>query len=335
MVEFVFSPSTNSPLSRLIELSKLAEKYGFDHIWVTDTNPSPPSNETFMTLAIIAKETENIKIGVGICNPYTRHPAMIAKAVKTLYEIAGNRIMLGIGAGGMWALPPLDIEMWNKPIDTVRDAIDVIKRLLNGEIVSKKSHHFRVKDLKFNLDKPLDIPIWIGARRPRMLKLSGELATGVILASSPKFILHAKKIIEKGLALSKRKMSEFKIANWLPSSISYNRDNAREIAKERVVYEILFHPEEDLVSLGFDIELVTQIRNYLQNGLLDKAISLVTQEMIDDLAIAGTPEDGVRIIKNFINTGVTHVIFGRPFGENVKDALRIIGEEIIPVFKNQ
>lgn len=333
MVEFVFSPSTNSPIEKVIKWIKLAEKYNFDHIWFTDTNPSAPSNETFMMLVLAAVNTESIGLGVGICNPYSRHPAMIAKAIKTLYEIAGNRIMLGIGAGGMWALPPLDIPMWNKPIAAVRDAITIIRTLLSGEKISLRSYFFRVKDLKFELKEPINIPIWIGARRPQMLALSGRIADGVIVASSPQFIKYAKTQIAKGLAKARKKENEFLIANWLPSSISKNRDIARDLAKERVVYEILFHPEEDLMKLEFDKEMVFKIRELLENKKEDEAIKLVTQDMIDALAIAGTPEDGIKIIKSFIDVGVTHIIFGRPFGEKIEDALKLVGEEIIPNFK--
>ncbi|MEM3506084.1 MAG: LLM class flavin-dependent oxidoreductase [Candidatus Bathyarchaeia archaeon] len=136
-----------------------------------------------------------MKLGTSICNPYTRHFAIIAVAILSLDEISNGRAILGIGAGGSLTLFPLKIEMWYKPIKTVKEAVKLIKSLFSGEIVNSDEEFLKAKDIKlFNTQKHR-IPVYLGARRPKMLKLIGELADGALLSSLPTQYVEALKHI--------------------------------------------------------------------------------------------------------------------------------------------
>ena len=187
-LKFVFSPPMFADIDQILSWARFAEGVGFDAIWVTDINPGRYSNETFMTLAAIAKQTKRVTIGTSICNPYTRHPVMIANAIRTLYYLSNGRAELGIGAGGGSALPPLCIELWKKPIETVRDAVSVIRDFLKRKKINKTSTNFSVCNLNPIAGAPepvreIKVPIYIGARRPQMLELSGKIGDGTIFGS--------------------------------------------------------------------------------------------------------------------------------------------------------
>uniref|UniRef100_UPI001178CA54 LLM class flavin-dependent oxidoreductase n=1 Tax=Candidatus Entotheonella palauensis TaxID=93172 RepID=UPI001178CA54 len=73
---------------------RIAEDLGYDSLWVTERYFH---EETFSLLGFLAAATERLRLGVGVVNPYTRHPALLAMGAATLDRISGGRIMLGLG----------------------------------------------------------------------------------------------------------------------------------------------------------------------------------------------------------------------------------------------
>ena len=76
-------------------VAQKAEARGFRRLWLAEDHHS---RDIFVQATAIGTATEAIEIGLGIVNPYTRHPAQIAMAVADLEELAGPRFILGLGA---------------------------------------------------------------------------------------------------------------------------------------------------------------------------------------------------------------------------------------------
>ena len=79
---------------QLKEYAALAEAAGYESLWVTERYFH---EETFALLGFLAASTRTMKLGVGVTNPYTRHPALLAMASATLDRICGGRFLLGLG----------------------------------------------------------------------------------------------------------------------------------------------------------------------------------------------------------------------------------------------
>jgi 5,10-methylenetetrahydromethanopterin reductase len=73
-------------------------------------------------------------------------------------------------------------------------------------------------------------------------------------------------------------------------------------------------------------------RAYVEKDF-EKARALMTDEMAE-LAIYGTPEDCVERINKLIRTGLKHIRFGPPLGPNPEETINLIGEDIIPHFRD-
>ena len=74
--------------------ARMAEDAGFHSLWVTERYFH---EETFSMLGYLAARTECIRLGVGVVNPYTRHPALLGMGAATLDRLSGGRMMLGLG----------------------------------------------------------------------------------------------------------------------------------------------------------------------------------------------------------------------------------------------
>ncbi len=79
----------------LKEYGEIAESAGFESLWVTERYFH---EETFSLLGYLAAVTQHIKLGLGVANPYTRNPALLAMASATLDRISGGRFLLGLGS---------------------------------------------------------------------------------------------------------------------------------------------------------------------------------------------------------------------------------------------
>ena len=91
-IEFV----PDKPLDEIVKLVKLAEDVGFEYAWITDHYNN---KNVYETLALLAANTETIKMGPGVTNPYVRSPAIAASAIATIDEISEGRATFGIGPG--------------------------------------------------------------------------------------------------------------------------------------------------------------------------------------------------------------------------------------------
>src|SRR5262249_34324512 len=118
------------PVSRVAELGALCERLGFDSYWVADQRWM---RDVWGSLTATALRRSHIHLGTRVTDPYVRHPALTAVAVASLDELSGGRAILGLGAGGS-GFREMGIER-KKPVTALREAIELIRRLLAGEEV--------------------------------------------------------------------------------------------------------------------------------------------------------------------------------------------------------
>src|SRR5262245_33681989 len=127
MVQLSFGVSGGKPLQEYITLVKLAEEYRFHTFSVFDDLMFKPAWPILFT---IAQHTQRIRLGPCVCNPYLIHPAILAENAALLDESSGGHAYLGIGRGAF--LEFVDVTT-SKPITTVREAIEMTRRLWKGD----------------------------------------------------------------------------------------------------------------------------------------------------------------------------------------------------------
>ncbi len=311
-------------IEKLVETSLLAEKSGFNNIWVTDHYNN---RNTYVTLSAIASATKTIKIGVGVTNPYVIHPLWTASAAATLNEYSNGRMILGIGAGDKATLATLGIK-FHKPLTTIREAVLIIRKLLAGEPVSFNGKIFKVKGARLNYKVKAPIPIYIGAQGPKMLKTAVEVGDGVLInASNPRDIEDATKVIKE--ALKEKGKEKVDVVTYTSFSISENYEKAKEKAAEVVSFIVAGSPPQLLEKHGIPLEKAEEIKEKIVKGKIPEAFKSVTDEMIEAFSIAGTPEICREKVKSLIKLGVDQIVAGSPIGPSVKEAINLFQSEII------
>lgn len=323
----------NENYQKLTKSAKKAENQGFDSLWVADMY----SKDVYVTLSALALSTKRILLGTSVTNPYSRHPFHIAQAISSVNELSNGRAILGIGCGSKKnLLDPLSIDR-KLPIQTVKESIIVIKKLLMGEQTSFKGKTIILKDVKLNMNPNINIPIYIGARGSKMLRLAGEIADGVIISSltTPSALKYALDSVKLGALKADRKYSDIRTYIFVRICVSNDSDEARQLMRKNIPYRIWDDNWSTLNKLGYDYNIVNAIRREFSADNLEAASTLVTDQMIEDFGITGTVEECIKKIKKLEGTGI-HGLIVVPISsgeETREDVAKIIAEEIKSSFK--
>ena len=304
------------PLKELVSLVKLAEDVGFEYAWITDHYNN---NNVYETLALIAAETETIKMGPGVTNPYVRSPAISASAIATIDEISEGRATFGIGPGDKATFDALGIE-WTKPVSTINAAIADINTLLAGEKTEGGAALGGAKAVQEH------IPIYMGAQGPKMLETAGEIADGVLInASNPKDYEAAMPMIKKGIG---DQAKEFDVGAYTATSIGADSDAAKNAAKIVVAFIAAGSPPPVIERHGLPEGFNEQMGAFLAKGDFGGAIGAVTDEALDAFSVCGTPDEFIPKIEGLAEMGVTQYVAGSPVGKDVEESIKVLGDVI-------
>lgn len=196
------TPSAADP-QRPVARAQLSEELGFDLVTFQDHPYQPSYLDTWTLISYAAARTERIHLSGNVLNLPLRPPAVLAKSVASLDLLSGGRVSLGLGAGGFWDA----IEAYGgtrlapgEAVEATAEAIEVIRGIWatgDRSVLAVDGTHHRVHGAKRGPAPAHEVPIWLGAYKPRMLRLVGRLADGW-LPSQP--YLHPGDL-QRGMAL--------------------------------------------------------------------------------------------------------------------------------------
>jgi 5,10-methylenetetrahydromethanopterin reductase len=285
------------------------EHLGFSDIWVPDERLL---RNVYVSLATIANATSRVGIGPAVTNPYTRHPAHTAAAIATIDELSGGRASLGLGAGG--GLDAYGIPR-TRPVGTLREAIQIMHRLLAGEKTTFDGEVFSLRDAGIDFEVRRPVPIYLAARGPQILRLAGEVADGAIIGgfATAAGIRYAQEMIDRGVEKAGRKPEDVDRMAWLYISVSDDRVAART-AVSKMVLASLITSRPILDTLG--IEVPQRLRDHLDatgwrypQETAEEASALLPDHIIDAFSIHGTPADCIAQLHAIRQAGIDHVSF--------------------------
>jgi alkanesulfonate monooxygenase SsuD/methylene tetrahydromethanopterin reductase-like flavin-dependent oxidoreductase (luciferase family) len=183
----VFITPTAADAADVLRLAKVAEAEHLDLVTFQDHPYQRRFLDAFTLLAMVAAQTDRIFLAPNVANLPLRLPVTIAKAAASIDILSEGRMHLGLGAGAFWDR----IEGVGGPrrtpgesVDALSEAIDVLRALWNGgeEPVSFDGAHYRLREADPGPEPAGRIEIWLGAYKPRMLRLAGRKADGWLVS---------------------------------------------------------------------------------------------------------------------------------------------------------
>jgi 5,10-methylenetetrahydromethanopterin reductase len=319
--------SNEVPLEESVALARRAEELGFDEVWVPE---SRHGRSATTAAAVLARETSRIGIGVGVVNPFWRHPSLIAMEAAALDEASGGRLRLGIGAA-LWTLRALgeDDERTRRPLAAMIEAVRVIKAMLAGED-GIDGDVFRVRaDARLDFDPcRRDVPVYVGAVNRKMVEAAGACADGVYLGAitSPGYVRWARERMAEGARGAGRDPHGLDLCANVLTSVSKDAKAARDACRHVLTYYLWRVEPVVYESSGADPEAVAFVRSRVQEEGVDAVAERLPDHLIDVFAAAGTPETVMAKLAEFEDAGLRGFLAWYVFGPDPDEGLRLLVE---------
>ena len=284
----------------VVALARLTEQAGLDLATFQDHPYQPALLDTWTLLSWVAAQTETLRVSANVLNLPLRPPAVLARVAASLDLLSGGRVELGLGAGAFWdAIEAMGGRRLSarQSVDALSEAIDVIRGIWAASEhggVRVDGEHYRVNGAKRGPEPAHDIAIWVGAYKPRMLRLTGRKADGWLpsLAYMPRDELGpANRAIDDAAAGAGRDPREIRrLLNLQGGAFSATGRGFLQGPPEQWVEELL----PFVLELGFS--------TFILGGDDPRSIEVFGQEVAPALreavarerAAAGTPTGPVR-----------------------------------------
>ncbi|WP_028046372.1 LLM class flavin-dependent oxidoreductase [Cellulomonas sp. URHE0023] len=177
------TPSAKDP-QRVVALAQTSERVGLDLVTFQDHPYQPAFLDTWTLLSWVAASTSTVQLSGNVLNVPLRPPAVLARAAASLDLLSGGRLALGLGSGAFWdAIVAMGAprKTPGEAVTALDEAIDIIRGIWDADERAPLRVHgtFHAVDGAKRGPAPAhDIPIWLGAYKPRMLRLVGAKADG-------------------------------------------------------------------------------------------------------------------------------------------------------------
>jgi alkanesulfonate monooxygenase SsuD/methylene tetrahydromethanopterin reductase-like flavin-dependent oxidoreductase (luciferase family)/hemerythrin-like domain-containing protein len=207
------TPSSQRP-AEVVDLARLAEQAGLDLVTFQDHPYQPAFLDTWTLMSYVAARTQRVHLAGNVLNLPLRNPAVLARSVASLDLLSGGRTELGIGAGGFTeAIAAMGGRRLapGEAVDALAEAIGVIRQIWDVSArggVRADGTYYQVSGAKRGPAPAHPVSIWVGAYKPRMLRLTGRLADGWLPSLGyiePGELAQANAIIDEAAAEAGRK----------------------------------------------------------------------------------------------------------------------------------
>lgn len=280
--------SVGRSLETAMQRVERAEGLGFESVYVTNI----AARDALSVLMAYASRTERIRLGTGVVPIYSRTPAAMAQTAATIDEFSGGRMALGLGVSHR-----VTVENWygqriDRPVAEMREYVRTVRAILRGED-PPTGERFPTNFRFMGYEPRPDIPVYVAALSPAMLRLAGELADGVILwLCTPPYIRDVVvPEVARGRERAGKPLEGFDIVAAVPSAVAADPAEAREkLRRDLVPYFNLPFYRAMIERSGFEDEV---------------AAAEASDHFIETLGAIGSPEEVVAGVQRYLDAGAT------------------------------
>jgi len=302
-------------IEQIMKCVKTLQNFHTEAIWIPETW----GMENFSLLSYVAQNTSKSKIGSSIINIYSRSPAVIAMGAASIDVISNGRLILGLGTSSQPIVEEFHGVKFEKPLLRMREYVDIINLVISGKKVNYDGQIFSLKNFSLLIKPPRQkIPIYLAAVNKKMVELAWEIADGVIFYLRP--LSELKNIIEK-MQVKKKIDTSCQIITCM----SNNSEDAFLRAKKTLAFYISAASiyRNFLKDNGFHNEVENIFNEYQKTGL-ENNFNLISDSMVNQLTICGTPDECTKQLRRFHETGIDlPIIQFNPIG-NVSESFEML-----------
>lgn len=267
------------------DIATTAESLGYDAVWT----PELWGTHAFVRLTEIALATDDINLGTAIVNVFSRSAAVLAMAADSLSRVSADRFILGLGVSTPKAIEDLHGIEYDRPVRRAHETLELVSAFTRGDgRVTYDGELVSVADFPA-LDA--DVPLYYAALGSANRRVVGRFADGWIPHNVPfSRLTESFEVVATAAEDAGRDPDDVTVAPYVPAAVSDDVEEAKDAIRGHVAYYVgsgegyrravgtVFPEEADAVA------------NHWRNGDRGDAVAAVTDEMVEELGVAGTPE---------------------------------------------
>ncbi len=324
---------SDKTLAEYRELASIVDRYSFSTVSVyQDLFYQPPWPALFQ----FAEHTRSpFFLGPAVINPFLTHPVLVAANLALLDRTSGGRAYLGVGRGAFFDAIGVPQP---RPLTAIRECVELVQKLLVGERAPYLGEIFQASEQAY-LRFPIPgrkLPVLLGGWGERIARLAGEIADIFKVGGSanPGSVSWFRQRIEEGARRAGRDPAAVKLAFGAVTVVDRDRSKAESIARREVAMYVGAVARLEPVAPPPDEE-IRAVEAALASGDEKRAGQALSRETLHRFACFGTPEDIAAHLKELFDAGVDLFELGTPHGENEREAVRLLGEEVLPLLLDE
>ena len=284
-----------------LEWARRAEDLGYESIWIAETGGPDP----FVLAAAVAQVTKRVRIGLAVSPVYIRTPATIAAAAGTVSQLAPGRFILGLGSSshaivGNWHGIP-----FRKPLARVRETVTTVRGMLAGQKSNFDGETLQTHGFRLMVPPAAPVPIYVGALKPAMIELAGEVGDGIAINLLPAAAVGPTKAhLAAGAARAGKDPATLEVVCRQQVVVTDDKSGARDLFRNALTgYFATPVYNQYAAWYGFEEE-AAQIAEGFKSG--DRALTRkgMSDRLVDAVAIFGTVDECKARIAEYVAAGV-------------------------------
>ena len=252
-------------------MAQEAARLGYSGAWT----PAGLAHDPFLVCALWSQASERLSTGISVVPVAMYSAPVLAMQAASVADLSKGRFILGIGAGSAFyegSQRNLGMETY-PPIALMRDYLVTLRTLLAGEQVDYDGPIVKLHGVRLGIKAP-DVPVYLGALGPQMLRLAGAHADGAALNwCTPEHIAWSREQIAEGARRAGRSASTIKVAEYIRICVDNDADAARRALVRALMPYALVRPgtskdvgyRAHFARMGFD-EPLTDLEAQRERG---------------------------------------------------------------------
>ncbi len=285
------SPTTD----KVVEHAKAAERDGFSALWFASYLLGDP----LVAMAIAGRETSSIELGTAVLQTYPCHPVLQANRVAAAAAAMGRPgLTLGIGPSHQPVIEGVFGLSYDHPGRSTEEYLGILAPMLRGEPVDVDGDDWSAHSPPAPVERP--VPVLLAALGPRLLRVAGELADGVVLWMAPAKAIETHVSPRLRAAAEEAGRPEPRIVAGLPVAVHDDLDEARAATSvtaarydglpnyQRILEVGGLDDAVDAAILGDEASVTRQLQGLLDAGATDIQAFIVPVGRVGRGSIART-----------------------------------------------
>lgn len=301
-----------------LSIAEFADDHGVDAVF---TGESASSN-IFIDLALIADRTAEVRIGAGIVNVFSRSPSLVALGAAELDAISNGRVILGLGASTPSLIEGVHGLPFERPVARTAEYIELVREGWTGERLEYDGDFYAPAGGRL-LETPVQesIPIAVAALGQSNRRLTGAKADIWLPHLVPKSVLDrlASDVFDAARAHG-RSANDIDVYAYVPTAIDEDEARAYDRIRTHVAtYAGSAEPYRDAIADAGYEDVAEAVHQTWQAGDRDGAAAQVTDDLVADVGLVGTPEVASTAVSRWHDAGADAVVMNFPPGTDADE----------------